>query len=258
MKHLVMFSGGVASWCAAKRVAERHGTEGLTLLFADTSTEDEDTYRFLEEAAANVGGILARVSDGRDIWQVFQDERFIGNSRTDPCSRILKRSISDRFRDAHFDPADTTCYVGFDWTEEHRLERLRKRCSPWRYEAPMMDAPILEKPDMLAWATREGLALPRLYALGFPHANCGGFCVKAGHAHFAHLLRVLPDRYAYHERREQETREMLGRDDIAILTDRRGGPKRPITMRQFRERLEAQGTIDEFDWGGCGCFSEAS
>ena len=42
IKHLVMFSGGVGSWAAAKRVVERHGTEGVVLLFADTLIEDED------------------------------------------------------------------------------------------------------------------------------------------------------------------------------------------------------------------------
>lgn len=32
MKHIVMYSGGVGSWAAAKRVAEKHGTENLILL----------------------------------------------------------------------------------------------------------------------------------------------------------------------------------------------------------------------------------
>ena len=32
---VVMFSGGIGSWAAAKRVAEAHGTDDLVLLFAD-------------------------------------------------------------------------------------------------------------------------------------------------------------------------------------------------------------------------------
>lgn len=63
MKHIVMFSGGVGSWAAAKRVAERHGTADLVLLFADVLMEDSDTYRFLGEAARNVGGELVRIID---------------------------------------------------------------------------------------------------------------------------------------------------------------------------------------------------
>jgi 3'-phosphoadenosine 5'-phosphosulfate sulfotransferase (PAPS reductase)/FAD synthetase len=63
-----MFSGGVGSWAAARRVVEKHGTEDLVLLFADTLIEDEDTYRFLREAAANVGGQLVEIADGRTPW----------------------------------------------------------------------------------------------------------------------------------------------------------------------------------------------
>jgi hypothetical protein len=54
--------GGVASWMTAKRVAAMHGTDGLVLLFADTLMEDEDTYRFLEAGAANVGGEFVRLA----------------------------------------------------------------------------------------------------------------------------------------------------------------------------------------------------
>jgi len=74
-QHVVMFSGGAGSWATAKLVAERHGTDGLTLLFADTKIEDEDTYRFLHEAAANVGGELVVTAEGRTPWEVFKDRR---------------------------------------------------------------------------------------------------------------------------------------------------------------------------------------
>ena len=47
MKHIVMFSGGIASWATAKRIAEQHGTDELIMCFADTQMEDPDLYRFL-------------------------------------------------------------------------------------------------------------------------------------------------------------------------------------------------------------------
>jgi len=36
LEHVVMFSGGIGSWATARRVADEHGPEHLTLLFADT------------------------------------------------------------------------------------------------------------------------------------------------------------------------------------------------------------------------------
>jgi 3'-phosphoadenosine 5'-phosphosulfate sulfotransferase (PAPS reductase)/FAD synthetase len=255
--HVVMFSGGLGSWAAAKLVAERHGTDNLTLLFADTKIEDEDLYRFLDEAAANVGGNLVRIADGRDPWQVFFDERFLGNSKVDPCSKILKRKLKDRWLEEHFDPANTTVCVGIDWSEIHRFETLRQRGADagWTYQAPLCDPPYLSKREIAEWLDREGIKRPRLYGLGFTHNNCGGFCVKAGQAHFKRLLETMPERYAYHERKEQEIRALLG--DVSILRDRsvKGGG-RPLTLAEFRERCQSGQQCDLFDWGGCGCFAE--
>ena len=89
--------------------------------------------------------------------------------------------------------------------------------------------------------------------MGFEHNNCGGFCVKAGQAQFERLLKMMPERYAYHEAKEQELREYLDKD-VAIMRDRSGGKSRPLTMREFRERLEADPTLfDPSEWGSCSC-----
>lgn len=119
-------------------------------------------------------------------------------------------------------------------------------------EAPMTEAPYLTKDQLCAEVRRRGFEPPRLYALGFPHANCGGFCVKAGQAHFKRFLEVFPERYAAHEAKEEALRAALGKD-ASVMRDRRRGKSLPLTMRAFRERVEANETIDLFDWGGCGC-----
>ncbi len=253
MKHVVFFSGGVGSWAAAKRVAERQGTDDLVLLFADTLIEDVDLYRFLEEAASNVGGEFVRVADGRDPWQVFFDVRYLGNTRVDPCSKHLKRDLMRKWLLDNCDPEDTVVYLGIDWTEQHRIEGARHRYLPFRAEAPMCDPPYLLKAQMLAELEEQGIEQPELYTLGFAHNNCGGFCIKSGQAQFENLLRHRPALYLYHEGREQELREYLDKD-VAILRDRRGGRTRPLTLRAFRERLEGDETLfDAEEWGGCGC-----
>lgn len=58
--------------------------------------------------------------------------------------------------------------------------------------------------------------------------------------------------YAWHEAQEEKLREQVG--DFSVMTDRRGdGKKKPLTMRAFRERIEAGESFDRHDWGGCGC-----
>lgn len=251
-KHVVNFSSGVASWMAAKRVVDQYGTSDVTLLFADTQIEDEDNYRFLTQATQQLGAPLVRIEDGRDPWQVFFDERLMGNSQFDPCSKILKRQLLNRWHEEHCDPADTVIYLGLMWDEVDRLTNTQARLAPWKVEAPLCSAPFLTKREILAEARACGLEPPRLYGMGFPHANCGGFCIKAGQAHFALLLRTMPERYAYHEQREEEFRQFIGRD-VAILKERRNGESRPLTLCALRERIEKQMSFDQHDWGGCGC-----
>lgn len=249
-----MFSGGVNSWAAAKRVAERFGTADLFLVFADTGIEDEDLYRFLTEAAANVGGTFIRITEGRTPWQVFFDERFLANSRIDPCSRILKRELLDEWLKDNCDPADTMIAFGFDWSEGHRMERMLSHGGSWQRWAPLLEKPYIGKNQMLDMLRAEGIEPPRLYALGFQHNNCGGTCVKAGQAAWALLLRTFPGRYHEWEENEERFRCFIGRD-VSILTDRRGdGSKKPLTLRAFRGSLQRGVQCDLFDWGTCGCF----
>lgn len=259
LRHVVMFSGGVGSWMAARRVADRHGISGLTLLFCDTLIEDPDLYRFIDEAAADIGVPVTRIADGRTPWQVFRDERFLGNSSFDPCSKILKRHLADRWFNENCSPEGTVIYVGIDWTESHRFDdgagnglRPRRAAKGWRYEAPLLDPPFLWKDQMLRMANARGIATPKLYQEGFSHNNCGGVCCKMGQGQAAHLLRTRPATYARAEAEEEKLRDLLG--DVSMLTDRRGGTKKPLTLRALRERIEASGEVDMLEWGGCGCF----
>jgi hypothetical protein len=249
-----MFSSGAGSWAAARRVAEKHGTDNLFLVFSDVKGEDEDNYRFLKEAAADIGGELIWLTEGRTIWQVFKDDKFLGNARLANCSKFLKQQPARKWLEENCDPSDTTVYVGIDWMETHRVPAIIKNYAPWQVEAPMTEAPYVDKANVLAALRARGIEPPRLYDMGFAHANCGGGCVRAGQGQFAHLLEVMPERYAEWERNEQEVRDSLGKD-VAILRDRRGGKTRPITLREFRERHEAQPEqTDRDDIGGCGCF----
>lgn len=199
-----------------------------------------------------MGGRLVVIADGRDVWQVFHDEGMIGNTRVDLCSRILKRDLMRRWLEEHQDPASTTVYLGFDWTEPNRIARTRPRWAPWSVEFPLEDRPLMWKADMPALARSAGIEPPSLTVDGFAHANCGGACVKAGQSQWKHLLETRPAVFAEWEGEEQAFREAKGKD-VSILRDRRGGITRPLPLRVFRERMEAGGECDLFDTGGCGC-----
>jgi len=255
-QHVVSFSGGICSFWAAHRVVEKFGCENVTLLFADTCMEDEDLYRFTREASAFFGVPITTVSDGRTPWQLFEAEGMMGNSRVDLCSRILKRELLDKWHRANCVEFATTIYLGMDWTEGHRLSKVREIKKNWMVEAPMQWEPLWDKTRMFCELSKIGIEPPRLYKMGFPHNNCGGFCIKAGQAHFAHLLKIMPQRFLEHEQRERKMRARLG--DVSILKDRTGGTTKPLTLQRLREAIEAGKEYDTLEWGGCGCAVDYS
>jgi hypothetical protein len=279
----------------AKRVVAKHGAENVICLFTDTLIEDEDLYRFLIETTQDIYGIdqhdlidlakqippvshetmdarktfltelAAKVSernpsfvwlnDGRDPWDIFHDVRFLGNSRIAQCSHKIKQELSRKYIESNFNPEDVTLYLGIDWTEEHRTKSPIKNWAPYTVKFPMCEEPLLTKIDAIKALENAGIEVPRLYAMNFAHNNCGGFCVRAGQGHFINLLEKNPALYRYHEEKEQEMRDYLGKD-VAMLRRTRNKVKIPLTLRMLREEYEANNTeqIDMFDIGGCGCF----
>jgi hypothetical protein len=255
MKHVVQYSFGEASWYEGILCARKYGAGDTLLLFADTLTEDEDTYAWGRAAAGKIGAELVEISDGRDIWQVFRDERFLGNSRVDPCSKILKRQLCDAWVRQRYSPDQCVLHYGIGLFEKQRLDKIQARVAPYRAESLLCQPPYPTREHVRRAVLDAGLWVQKLYRLGFDHANCGGRCVKAGHKQWLKLLEAMPDRYADCEREEAGLRELLG--DVAILRDRRGGVSRPMTLTQLRlrhghgEEIDAEQTV-----GGCACFQD--
>lgn len=263
IRHVVMYSTGIGSWATARRVIDAYGATNTTLLFCDVKGdndnphlgEDKDNYRFLRETSDKFGCDLVWLTSKESIWDVYRRKRFLGNSRLAPCSHILKQLPARRWLDENCDPKKTVIYVGIDWTESHRLSAIEQNYEPFVVEAPLIEPPYLAKPELLTACRDWGVEPPQMYLDNFPHANCGGFCVRAGQAQFRQLLRLNRDRYLFHEGQEEDLREHLGKD-ISILRDHSAGGI-PLTLRKFRERIEDQPSLfDDTDWGGCGCFAD--
>lgn len=259
-RHIVMMSSGVGSAVAGWRVAARYGTDRLTLLFADVNMEHPDNYRFLKEASAWVGGEFVILDNGgRTIWDVFRDSRFIGNTRVDLCSRVLKREPMRKWLEENCDPADTVVHLGFDISEEHRIARAAPHWEPWRVEAPLCWEPVIWKDQAIERLARAGIEPPLLTRQGFPHANCGGGCVKAGIGQFKKLYELDLTTYAEWERNERELRQTLGR--VSILRDRRGGETKPMSLSELRYRMGDVRTLNDLlvaDIGdSCNCMGDA-
>jgi len=268
MRIIVSYSGGLTSYEAGRRAMALHGSDSVEWWFCDTLSEDPDLYRFTRDIEKLHGIKVRRLvakeltesqdsTPGAALWDLFDSQGMIANTRADFCSRIAKR---DLFRDTladECDADDTMIVIGMD--EIHDCDRIKRTRSyfkayGWDTWFPLTEDPIVFKDEIAAGLAAHGIDQPMLYDIGAPHNNCGGFCVKAGMGQFSWLLKEMPDRYAYHERREQEFRSRTGKD-VSILRDRRGGQTRPLTLERLRERIEAGERFKMKESSSCSCFS---
>lgn len=228
MKRVIMYSGGVGSFAEASLVVEEFGREEVLAVFNDVRMEDEDLYRFLHESIAVLGIEFLEVSDGRTPWEVFRDVKFLGNSRIDPCSRVLKRDLFGKWLRANYRPDDVEIHAGIDYSEVHRLGPISERNKPYRFRSLMCERRLmLSREEKIEWCRSRGVEPPRLTVLGFAHNNCGGFCVKAGLAHFRKLLEWNPERFQFHVERERASR---GRSQGTPLPLKGGGWAEALSM----------------------------
>lgn len=252
-QHVVSVSSGMGSAYLWHLVQSEHpNTIGL---FADVNMEHPDNYRFLSEVHGEIGGDLVVLdNDGRTIWDVFKEKRFLANSRVDICSRELKRLPIKWWLEANCDPANTVMHIGIDSTEEHRWPRIKDGWASdgWTVQALLIDQD-LDKSSAWRWLDSVGILAPELTRRGWPHANCGGGCVRAGQGQFAALLEQDPDEFARWETNEQEFRTFI-ESDVSILTDRRGGERKPMTLATLRERHENGEIRADTTDGFCNCM----
>lgn len=195
--HVVLFSTGISSAIAAERVLLRRKA---TLLFTDTQFEDQDNYRFLSDVLKmftqrGFDFEFVRLEQGNTPLGIFDEQGILGSDRVPVCSRILKSEQTERWIKQQED--SITLYFGFDYSELHRAERVTARYEKLgvNCQFPLTEPPYMP-PDKLAYVRYEWeIEPPRMYELGFVHANCGGRCVRGKKAHWRHLLRIWPERF---------------------------------------------------------------
>jgi hypothetical protein len=268
LTYIVNVSSGLASAEALERTINQKGKENTIGIFADVkghstsphAGEDEDNYRYLADIERYFGIEVVRIIEGRDIWQAMFDARAItipsGPSRVAKCSIELKREPLDAWIEANYTPNTCVIVTGLDWSEPHRVASFDAVKHPFVCWHPLNEAPYIDKRYLVEKWRGRGIEAPRLYAAGFNHGNCGGFCVKAGINHFARLYVWNRERYLYHADKEKLFRETIN-PKATILRLRRGGVARPITLYELAEMIDAGETFNRISDSddGCGCFA---
>jgi len=250
---IVSYSGGLGSFYAAHLCKIKYPETEIKLVFTDTLIEDPDLYRFLRESAKALNLELIEIADGRNPWQVFEDVKLQGNSRIAPCSKILKRETFNKWIKENYPNGDFVVCLGIGWEESERLERAKIN-NPYEVIAPLCDKPFIFPEDKEKILSSYGIEKPRLYDLGFSHNNCGGFCVRAGLAHFKNLYEKLPEVYLRHEQEQEDLIKKNPKLDKPFLKKTINKKTEYLSLKAFREKHLELNEIERNDFGGCGCF----
>lgn len=255
MTHIISFSTGLSSAICVERVYQKYGAESMRVVFMDTLIEDDDNYRFKAEMYERWRGMGINIVDlveGREPYQVAKDVQFIPNQKAAPCTFKLKIEPFVSYLESLED--DVTIHIGFDYSEIHRCKATKKN-----YEARgwSVDFPLLWKPYELRQYTQVSredwnIEPPRMYGMGYSHANCGGLCVKQGQGDWLRTLINFPKRYAQIEQWETEMRDHPVRKNYSIVRDQSNGTVKPMTLTELRERHQDTPQA-RFDFGNNGC-----
>lgn len=184
----VWYSNGAASACAAKLTVEKYGADyDVRVLNSPIDEEDADNLRFRAAVQDWIGVPIETVINRKlahtSADRVWRERRFMAGREGAPCTLSLKKEARYQWEREN---VVTWHVLGFTADEQKRHARFvmteRENVLPVLIDAGMTKAACLK---MIRAA---GISPPRVYAMGYPNANCIG-CVKATSPTYWNLVR---------------------------------------------------------------------
>lgn len=190
MKHICLFSGGAGSAYMSWLVVQEH-PQDTVLLFNQTFSEHPDADRFRKQVAEYIGLPITQISDGRDIWELIDDNHCLPSSLIPFCSRILKQEVSEKYYQTLTE--DFTLYIGYDVHEGRRIQKQTARIehSGRKVKYPLMENGLSNDAVKSIIKDEWKICLPEPYKY-LRHNNCIP-CFKGGVSHFKRVWKYYPE-----------------------------------------------------------------
>jgi hypothetical protein len=208
----VWFSCGAASAVAASETLKRYPDANVRVLNNPVTEEDCDNLRFLADVERWLGVKVERVTNSKwpscsakDVWA---KRKFMSGLHGAPCTVELKKHARQEW-----ERSNTVNFhvLGFTADERKRHERFTQ--SERSNVLPVLIDAGITKADCYRILQDAGLKLPRVYALGYPNANCIG-CVKAtSPTYWNHVRKHHPETFADRAKQSRELGARLVRVD---------------------------------------------
>lgn len=211
-RKIVWYSCGAASAVAAKM------SNADVIAYCETGSEDADNARFMVDCERWFGRPIEVLqnADYPDTWAVWEKRKWICGPDGAPCTGLLKVKPREEFQ-----RADDVHVFGYtaDAGDIRRARLLRENWPDLNIETPLIDQGVT-KAACLAILQTAGIKPPRVYALGFPNANCIPCCKATSPDYWALIRKHYPEQF----RRMAELSRRLGArltriDDERIFID---------------------------------------
>lgn len=200
----VWFSSGAASAVAAKKTLERYGNLcRVRLVNNPVAEEDADNTRFLRDVEQWLGVEVefARHAEypSASAVEVWNRRKGMAFKRGAPCTVSLKKQARQQW-----EAANPVQWHVFGFTADEQVRHKRFVTTERANVLPVLIEAGLTKEDCFDILRTAGIDLPRVYAMGYPNANCIG-CVKAtSPTYWNHVRANHPE--VFEERAEQSRR----------------------------------------------------
>lgn len=174
----VWFSSGAASAVAAFKTLEQYSdSHQIRIVNNPVLEEDSDNLRFLSDVGSWLNVEIETASNPKypsnsavDVWA---KRKYMAGVSGAPCTTELKKNA--RYI---WEKANNPDYHVLGFTFEERKRHDRFVLSERSNVLPVLIDQKITKADCYQILTDNGIKLPRVYAQGYPNANCIG-CVKA-------------------------------------------------------------------------------
>lgn len=164
MRTISWFSCGAASAVATKL------SNPDVIAYCDTGSEDEDNKRFMSDCEQWFGkGItILKNEKYQDTWDVWEDRRYIAGIDGAPCTSELK--VAPRLA---FELPDDIHIFGYtnDANDIRRAKSFGEHWPDLKIKTPLIENG-LTKANCLSLLESANIKPPRVYAMGYPNANC--------------------------------------------------------------------------------------
>jgi hypothetical protein len=169
---------------AAKLAVEKYSDRCEVVYCNTLASEHPDNVRFMTDVERWIGKRVLVISSEKytSVDDVFKKTRYMSGIAGARCTTELKKVPRLSFQEA-----DDIHIFGFTLDEPDRIEKFKKADPELNLEWILRDN-FIRKVNCFDILSRVGIALPKMYELGFKNNNCIG-CVKATSPAYWNLTR---------------------------------------------------------------------